>query len=109
MRVLIDEDVDVALRHLFAEEIEAITVQYRGWKGFKNGELLRAAEAEFDALVTMDNNIPDQQNLSRFNIGIIILRPESDDIQDLSVLMPRVNSILPALQSGEVVRVFPPG
>lgn len=54
MRVLLDEHLPHRLRQLFADQIEVITVEYQGWKGIENGELLRKASAEFDVFITMD-------------------------------------------------------
>ncbi|CAN5671226.1 hypothetical protein BH20ACT10_BH20ACT10_13510 [soil metagenome] len=54
MRVLLDENVDSLLASLFDERCEVSTVRARKWDGKKNGELLRLAEVEFDAFVTMD-------------------------------------------------------
>jgi hypothetical protein len=34
-----------------------------GWKGYENGRLLKAAAEEFDVLLSMDDNLPEQQNL----------------------------------------------
>jgi hypothetical protein len=39
----------------------------------KNGELLALAEVEFDVFLTVDQNLIFQQNLQRFNIGIILI------------------------------------
>jgi hypothetical protein len=36
-----------------------------GWAGIKNGELLRRASTEFNAFVTIDQNLRFQQNLFR--------------------------------------------
>lgn len=47
MRVLLDEDVPIRLRLNFPEGVDVETVEYRGWKGYQNGDLLRAAEAHF--------------------------------------------------------------
>ena len=58
VRVLLDEDVDVRLRLRFSPEFEVETVAYRGWKGRKNGDLLRSAAQHFDAFVTLDSNLP---------------------------------------------------
>ena len=63
MHVLLDENIPYKLRPLFEEGVEVITVGHRGWKGKENGELLKSAESEFDVLVTMDQGIPQQQNL----------------------------------------------
>ena len=54
MRVLLDEHIPRKLRQLFESSIEVVTVGYLGWKGKKNGELLRIAENQFDAIITMD-------------------------------------------------------
>jgi len=55
--VLLDENLPRKLTRLFGLDTEVITVAERGWKGLKNGELLAAAETEFDALVTADMRI----------------------------------------------------
>lgn len=53
-RVLLDENVPVPLRHHLSG-IEAITVQFMGWKGVLNGELVRHAKTEgFAVLLTAD-------------------------------------------------------
>jgi hypothetical protein len=52
--VLLDEDLPIRLRSHFPQGVHVETVDYRGWKGRKNGELLSAAEGEFDVLVTID-------------------------------------------------------
>lgn len=53
-RVLLDENLAVQLR-LWLPSVEAITVQFMGWKGMRNGELVRRAQAEgFAVLVTAD-------------------------------------------------------
>jgi hypothetical protein len=50
------------------------TVQYLGWSGTKNGELLRLAEtAGIEVLVTGDQNLTYQQNLSGRSIAIVVL------------------------------------
>lgn len=36
-----------------------------GWSGIKNGKLLALAAARFDAFITVDKNLPYQQNSSR--------------------------------------------
>ena len=74
MHVLLDENIPYKLRPLFEEGVEVITVGHRGWKGKENGELLKSAESEFDVLVTMDQGIPQQQNLrSRLKTPVSIL------------------------------------
>lgn len=77
VRVLLDEDLDVRLRQHFGEGAEVVTVQYRGWKGRKNGELLRAAVEEFDVFVTGDDNLSFQQHVPAFDLAVV--RPSSEE------------------------------
>ena len=105
MRVLLGENLPHKLRELFENNIEVITVRYRGWQGKGNGELLRIAADEFDAFVTMDQGIPNQQNLSEINIGIIVLKAESNRFEDLAPLISQVNAVLKTLKNGQIVHV----
>lgn len=54
------------------------TTHERGWSDLKNGDLLARAEAEgFDALVTTDQNLRYQQNLSGRSLGVLVLTTTS--------------------------------
>lgn len=105
MRVLLDEHIPRQLRQLFASGIEVVTVGYLGWKGKKNGELLRIAENQFDAFITMDQGIPHQQNLGGVKMGIVLLEAQSNRYEDLAPLMDQVNVVLKTLKNGQVVHV----
>src|SRR5207244_6537051 len=73
MRLLIDECVDERLRLLFRGH-DCQTARFANLAGLKNGHLLDAAEAAgFDVLITVDQNIPDQQNLEGRRLFLIIL------------------------------------
>jgi predicted nuclease of predicted toxin-antitoxin system len=64
MRLLLDECVDERLRHFFPNH-DCQTARFARLAGLKNGRLLQAAErADFDALITVDQSIADQQNLT---------------------------------------------
>ncbi len=73
MKVLFDQGTPVPLRnHLPNHTVE--TAYEKGWSSLKNGELLTQAEAEgFEALITTDQNLRYQQNLSGRKIGVIVL------------------------------------
>jgi len=46
----------------------------RGWSNLKNGDLLTQAEAEgFDALITTDQNLRHQQNLTKWKIISVVV------------------------------------
>ena len=105
MRVLLDENLPHKLRQLFEDNVEVVTVGHRGWEGKENGDLLRIAESEFDVLVTMDQGIPHQQNLSGIKISIVLLEAESNRYEDLASLVSQVNTVLKTIKDGQVVRV----
>ena len=70
MRLLLDESVPAKLRrHLPTHEVR--TAVEMGWSGVKNGKLLVLAATAFDAFVTVDKNMPFQQNLSALPISLI--------------------------------------
>ncbi len=72
MRILFDQGVPAPLRdRLGSHEIR--TADELGWSTLRNGELLTLAQAQFDALITTDRNLKRQQNLSTFDIAILVL------------------------------------
>lgn len=105
MRVLLDENIPRKLRQLFETGVEVVTVGYLGWKGKKNGALLRIAQNEFDAFITMDKGIPHQQNLRNLKMGIVLLEARSNRYEDLAPLMNQVNVVLKTLKNGQIARV----
>jgi predicted nuclease of predicted toxin-antitoxin system len=104
MKLLLDE---CTLKRLKAEfpDFETQTVEDAGLKGFKDAKLLEAAALSFDALITVDQNIPFQQNTAKLDLGIVILRARQNSYRELAALVPRVLETLKTIQSGEVVIV----
>src|SRR6266481_5355464 len=76
-----------------------------GWGGLTNGALLEKAELEFDVFLTGDRNLSFQQEVSKFNIAVLVLHADSTQLHDTLLLMPKVLTLLPTLQSGQVVSV----
>jgi hypothetical protein len=93
-RVLLDEDIAVRFRHHVVGADVVETVQFRGWKGKKNGELLRLAQNHFDVLVTTDSSLSYQQNISSFNIALVVLRPRTKNLADLRELAQPLSEAL---------------
>lgn len=104
LRVLLDEHVDRQITALFAPELEVYTVPEMGWEGLRNGELLRAASAEFDVFVTMDRNLPYQQNLSVVNLAVVVVRATSNAFTDVAPLMAKINEAVRQLGRGRLLR-----
>lgn len=102
VRVLLDECLPRKLkRHLLGHEVS--TAAEAGAAGKKNGDLLRLAEARFDVLLTADRNLSFQQDLSRFDLAVVVLAAPSNAIEELEPLMSEVLRKLPTLSSGQVV------
>jgi hypothetical protein len=67
---------------------------------------MTAAEAAgFDVLVTVDQNIPDQQNLGDRGIALLILCAPTNRLRDLERLAPMALAGLNDIQPGQVVRI----
>ena len=81
------------------------TVVQSGWSGLENGQLLKTAALEFDVLVTVDQKMPSQQNISIYPIGLIILECWSNDLESIRPLLPQLISALSKIASGNVIRV----
>ena len=105
MRLLLDEHLDRRLKRFFGEEHEVVTVLERGWGGKENGELIEAAQREFDALITMDQGIPHQQNLREVDLAMVLLEAPSNRLTDLAPLVENVLAVLSEARPGEVLRV----
>jgi predicted nuclease of predicted toxin-antitoxin system len=77
MKILFDQGTPVPLRrHLTGHTVT--TAYEAGWSALSNGDLLVAAEkAEYQILVTTDQNLRYQQNLQERRIAIVVLRSTS--------------------------------
>ena len=82
MRVLLDASVPRRFGFLLEGHFVR-TVQHCGWSGLKNGELLRAAQADFDVLVTADQNMQYQQNPNTLPIPVVVLTANSNRLESL--------------------------
>jgi predicted nuclease of predicted toxin-antitoxin system len=104
MKILLDECIDRRLaRDFIGYEIK--TVPQMGWAGIKDRELLVLAEAEFDIIVTADRNLSFQQNLSQFDLSLIVLQAQSNRLADLKPLVPKVLEMLDIAPKGQATLV----
>ena len=101
MRVLLDECLPRRLkRELVAHEVR--TVPEMGWASKRNGELLALAAAKFDVFLTVDRNLSYQQDVSTFDIAVVVLVARSNSIDEVR---PLVSQILEALANSKRDRV----
>lgn len=97
MRVLLDENLDHALRKLLGHH-EVVTVAYMGWAGLKNGELLRTAEESgMDVFLTGDGTLGYEQNLAGRRLAVVALTAiQLPIIRDhLPKIIAAINNALP--------------
>ena len=104
MKLLLDECVVRDLkRDLVGHEVS--TAVEAGFGGLENGELLRAASSQYDVLITVDRNLPFQQNVGSHQIAVLILRAAGITYEDLKPLVPQVLNELPSIRPGEIYRI----
>ena len=104
MRLLFDECVPARLRQALPSHV-VTTVGQAGWSGIKNGELLALAAASFDAFVTVDKNLPYQQNAAGLPIAVLVLDAVSNELTYLLPLVPALERELSNLAPGRYVFV----
>ena len=56
-------------------------------------------------LITVDQNMPNQQSLRGRSISLLVVRARTTGLDDLLVLLPDVLKALEILKPGEVVRI----
>ena len=101
MRVLLDGNLPRTLAALLpGHRVE--TVHQRRWSDLDDGPLLNAAEAEYDAFLTADQNLRYQQNLRGRRLRIVVLHARRTSLPALAPLAPAVLHALAAMAPGEI-------
>ena len=93
MLLLLDECVPARLRKALPSH-HVSTVPEQGWSGVKNGKLLLHAAEKYDALITVDKNLPYQQNASLLPISVFVLDAPSSELRYLLPLIPKLEAAL---------------
>lgn len=105
MKILLDENLPHQLRHEITGH-DAFTVTFLNWNGISNGRLLALAASEnFDVLITNDQEIPYQQNLSTLPVAVIVLVAPSNTFEVVREFVPSILSALEKIEPGQLVRV----
>lgn len=89
MNVLLDECLPARLARLLTGH-SVTTVPRRGWAGIKNGDLLKLAEKEYDVFITVDRKLSVQQNLTEFDIAVVLIQSRSNRLEDIRPLVPEL-------------------
>jgi predicted nuclease of predicted toxin-antitoxin system len=104
MRILIDECVDPRVKRLFSEH-EVSTVRDEGWDALEDGPLLAIAEAKFNVLLTLDRGLEFQQNLARFQIGIVVVHVAKNQFTYYRSLHESLMKAVCEVGPGQVIHV----
>src|SRR2546426_1077908 len=104
MRILLDESVPRALKRLLPGH-DVRTVVEEGWGSIANGELLTRASNGFDVLLTADQNLPDQQNLTRFDIAVVVLIAPTNSMVDYEPIAEQIRLSVESARVGEALQV----
>ena len=106
-RVLLDENLPRKLRRELPE-FSVRTVQEEGWTSYSNGELLGRAQENFDVLLTADRRLQFQQNLKRFEIGVVVILTVSLRFRAIRTAIEPIREALAIVQPGQVIQVQVP-
>jgi predicted nuclease of predicted toxin-antitoxin system len=102
-RVLLDENLPQKLRLLLTDHT-VVTVAYQGWAGISNGALVAAAEqADFDVMITADQGLNYQQNLTGRKLAMVVLSTNRNSLVIENAL--RILSAINAAQPGDFIFV----
>ena len=98
MKLLFDQGTPVPLRKYLLNHT-VVTAYEQGWNDIRNGDLLQRAEtADFDAIITTDQNIRYQQNLTGRKISIVVLlTTKSEQTRLRHFFQNRMNKIFGSL------------
>lgn len=97
MRVLLDENVPHPLRKFILHHTVGI-VRDEGWKGIKNGDLLRLMEGRYDVFVLGDKNLRYQRDLTGHSVAPVELPTNRWPL--LGPLIPRIVEAINAANPG---------
>jgi predicted nuclease of predicted toxin-antitoxin system len=101
-RVLLDENLPARLRRSLPS-VEAVSAEFMGWKGVRNGELVRRALAErFEVLVTADRALAWRPR-AWAPLGCVFVTP--NDFASLRAVAAEIEAACLDVVPGQVVTV----
>ena len=97
-RVLIDECLPVKL-HQWLHPIEARTVEFMGWKGKSDRDLLDLAKGQFEILLTGDGFLHQEHDLTSYGLAAIVIRPTQ--ARAIESLVPKIATAIDQIEAGQ--------
>ena len=103
MRILFDHGTPRPLRNYLTQHVVDTAAQ-QGWSDLSNGELLDQAEREaYHLLITTDQNMRHQQNLSGRRLAVVVLL--SNRWPRIRLRTEDIQNALEEIQPGEWIEV----
>lgn len=106
MNILFDVGVPRQLAKVLNPPHQVTLANQIGLARLQNGELLKAAEALFDVLVSLDSNVPSQHDMSKYKIGFIVLRAWKNTLPELLEMSGRLKDAVAEISDGRAIGVF---
>lgn len=100
--------LDACVPRRLARDLPGFEVRHAtemGWGDLDDGPLLTAMTGGFDALVTVDRNLPHQQNLNNRPFAVLLLRAHSNRLTDLARLVPKLRAALKRAAPGQLIEL----
>jgi predicted nuclease of predicted toxin-antitoxin system len=104
MKILLDHCIDWRLAQQLARH-DVKSAREMGWESLTNGKLLAEAAKHFDVLITVDQNLKHQHNLIQLPLAVVVLVAKSSRLDDLSILIPKVEETFALLIPKTLVEV----
>src|SRR5687768_18519434 len=105
MKLLLDECLPRKLKREFVGR-EVLTIDEAGFKGLRNGELIKSAsKSGFEVLISVDRNIEHQQNKANLSLAILVLSANTNRIESLLPLKAKALEVLESIKTGEVITI----
>jgi predicted nuclease of predicted toxin-antitoxin system len=111
VRVLFDHNIPRKLRRLLKGHYVSIALEMN-WTTLRNGDLLRAAEdAGSDVMVTADQDLSYQQNLSGRKLALVVLNTNNWNViqQHSERIIASVDAATPGSFQTVLIAWFTPG
>jgi predicted nuclease of predicted toxin-antitoxin system len=109
MHILLDENLlSKKLKQPLLEAGHSVSnVDDMGWRGYKDRQILEMATAHpFDLFITADKNLPFQQNLSAYEIRILVLDVSNTKPSHLLPLIIQLSSqLIPLFEARTAIKI----
>jgi hypothetical protein len=107
MKTLPNESLPLRLKNDFGEEHAIWSVREKSLLGKINGALLwLKTEDKLELFITVDKNLPYQQNLKSFPLTIAMLLAKDKRHETLRLLIPNIFLILLERENQNAIEIF---